>query len=401
MANKKNHRQFGLIRKLPSGRFQASYLGPDGKRIPAPETYDNKTDAATWLTLRESEILRGEWTNPALGRTSFVEYSTQWQRDHVVAPRTAELYESQLRLHIVPYLGDIALADISTETIRWWRRTILENGRSEILTAKCYRLVRAIMNTAVTDGRILKNPCRIKGAGKEDSPERPVASVEQVFALADAMPARFRQLILVTALAGLRWGEVIGLRRSDVDLDVPYVRVAEPLSQPDSGAIKAGKPKSEAGKRTVALPSIVVDGLREHLAEYVGAETTDLVFTGPRGAVLRRSNWRKMVKWRETVRNVGLPATFRFHDLRHTGNHMASSSGASTRELMRRLGHSSTRAAMKYQHATDERDRELAQRLDQRVRSIRKVSLTKQPASGERHASGHDHGSPTGSAEAV
>jgi integrase len=123
------------------------------------------------------------------------------------------------------------------------------------------------------------------------------------------------------------------------------------------------RPKSDAGFRTVALPTAVVDVIREHLVEFPPDGRTGLVFTGPKGAPLRRNNFHRAVSWADCVEAVGLPVGFHFHDLRHTGNTLAAASGASTRELMHRMGHASMRAALIYQHATSERDRQIADAL--------------------------------------
>ena len=122
----------------------------------------------------------------------------------------------------------------------------------------------------------------------------------------------------------------------------------------------AGPTKSAAGLRTVALPELILADLRSHLDQHVQDGPDALIFTGEKGAILRRGNWRRSVKWADSVKKAGLPEGFRFHDLRHTGNHLAAAAGASTRELMHRMGHGSTRAALIYQHATDERQRAVA-----------------------------------------
>ncbi len=86
--------------------------------------------------------------------------------------RTREEYASVWRLHLAPYLADMQLGQITTERVRTWRSTLLAHGRSEDRAAKAYRLLRAILNTAVDDGLIKRNPCRIKGAGQHRTPER-------------------------------------------------------------------------------------------------------------------------------------------------------------------------------------------------------------------------------------
>ncbi len=98
------------------------------------------------------------------------------------------------------------------------------------------------------------------------------------------------------------------------------------------------------------------------------------MFVGDRGGPLRRGNFHRSTRWTELVVRAGLPSGFHFHDLRHTGNQLAAAAGASTRELMHRMGHGSMRAALIYQHATGERDRTIADRLSALVESTGAVS---------------------------
>lgn len=367
-GNRPGHRRFGLIRKLPSGRYQASYLGPDGRRRTAPDTFARKREAEQWLATVETELLRDDWTDPALGKIPLGEFAEQWIAEHKISRRTREEYASVWRMHLAPYLGDYPLGQISTDLVRSWRATLLREGRSEDRTVKAYRLLRAVLNTAVDDGLIKRNPCRIKGAGQHRTPERPTATVAQVTKLSGLVPPRFRVLVLAAAFTGLRWGELVALRRCDIDLDGAAVHVYRRLAEHKNGEIEAGPTKSVAGARTVALPDVLVTELREHIAEYAEEGTEGLVFTGDRAGPLRRGNFHRATAWTRTVVAAGLPSGFHFHDLRHTGNHLAATAGASTRELMHRMGHGSMRAALIYQHATSERDRAIARRLNDLVR---------------------------------
>ena len=120
------------------------------------------------------------------------------------------------------------------------------------------------------------------------------------------------------------------------------------------------------------MPSLILPDLREHLAVFGTPGAEALVFTGDHGAPLRRSNFRRAVDWPRVIESVGLPAGFHFHDLRHTGNHLAATAGASTRELMHRMGHGSMRAALIYQHATSARDREIADAITRRAAAERR-----------------------------
>jgi integrase len=188
-----------------------------------------------------------------------------------------------------------------------------------------------------------------------------VLSAAEVVALADAMPARYRAMILLATFASLRFGEVTALERSDVDLEAGTVPVRQAFVEVRGKGLVVGPPKSRAGRRTVGIPGTVVEVLRRHLAEHAGSAS--LVFTGPTGAPIRRGNFNKMVRWRETVEQLGL-AGVRFHDLRHSGNTLAARSGVSTRDLMARMGHDSMQAAIIYQHATTEADARIAAALD-------------------------------------
>jgi integrase len=158
-----------------------------------------------------------------------------------------------------------------------------------VTTSKAYRLLTAILNTAVDDGLIRRNPCRIKGASVEKSPERPVLTVPEVFALAEAIDERYAALILLAALVSLRWGELAALRRKDIDQAVTMVRVKRQMTE-TPGGVQFGPPKSEAGHRGVAIPSLVRASVRADLDRRPGQADDALIFTSPAGLPLRHGN---------------------------------------------------------------------------------------------------------------
>jgi integrase len=252
---------------------------------------------------------------------------------------------------------------------------VVIDQRRDVLTApaaKAYRLLRAVLMTAVNEDELLrKNPCRIPGADQEKPAERPVLTMAQVVAPADAMDERYRALVLLTTFACLRWGEVSALQRQDIDAERGWVRVRQQFTEVRGVGLVLSSPKSRAGFRTVAVPSSILPALREHLAAFVDDASDALVFTGPTGAPIWRGNFNKLARWREVVEKIGVPG-LHFHDLRHTGNTIAARTGASTRELMARMGHDSTQAAIIYQHATAEADRAIAQAVDKALKAERK-----------------------------
>jgi integrase len=356
-------RRFGRVRKLPSGRYQARYPGPDGTDRPARQTFASKTDASVWLTMKEAEIRRGDWADPDAGKIRFGDYADDWVRDHILKPRTEELYRAILRNHLKPTFGNTDLADIHEGAIRRWRKERLTAGPRQarpfgpVTVAKAYRLLHAIMTTALEDGVIRHNPCHIKGAGQEHSDERPIVPVPVLLELLANVPARYRALLLLATFANLRFGELAALRRAQLDLDACEVRVEASMAELNDGTLIDGTPKSRAGLRTVSFPPDIVPELADHLDRFVAPGPGSLVFVGPKGGRLRRQNFAKF--WDRARTAVAMPE-LHFHDLRHTGNTMAAAQGASLRELMERMGHSSTRAALIYLHATRERDQHIA-----------------------------------------
>ena len=214
-----------------------------------------------------------------------------------------------------------------------------------------------------------RNPCRIKGAGSEKAAERPVLTVAQVFELADlvgrrpvgnvrklpgggyrlrvqrhgemrtvpevyvsrasaeaamwvmasegradcSQDRRYRVLVLLAAFASLRWGEVTALRRCDLDVESGAVRVRAAFAERSTGQIVVGPPKSQAGRRVVGIPSVILPDVREHLAVFTGPAPGALVFPGPKGGPLRRGNFNGQANWPQAVAAIGMTG-LHFHD---------------------------------------------------------------------------------------
>ena len=316
-------RHFGNIRKLASGRFQARYRGPDGKLRSAPFTFERKSDAARWLTLKEAEIARGDWIDPDSVKILFGEYAGQWMRDRVLKVRTEELYRGLLRNHLLPTFESVSLGDLDEAAVRRWRKERLDAGKKvkrpfgPVTVAKAYRLLHAILTTAVEEDRIIRrNPCRIEGAGKEESAEREIVPLPVVFAIANAVPVRYRVLVLLATFADLRWGELAGLRRENIDLDACEVRIVETVAEMDKGGLLPETPKSQAGRRTVAFPAELVPEIRWHLERFAEPGERGRVFVGPKGGPLRRSNFRKIWHKARAPRLAFLACIFMIYGIR-------------------------------------------------------------------------------------
>lgn len=340
---------------------------------PADKTFATKTDAEVWLTRKEAEILNGDWMNPDAGKMLLADFGKSWIDERPnLRPKTIRLYKYLFRAHIDPHFAGKTVAEIKEPSIRRWRKKLLDSGVSEVTTAKAYRLLKAMLNTAVDDGVIKRNPCRIKGAGKEESAERPLLAITEVYALADAIDQRYRAFVLLATFASLRWGELAALRRCDIDLESCTLRVDRQLTEQPGGGGAFGPPKSKAGKRDVAFPDVIKTDLKQHLKQFVPDDADALLFTSPANTPMRHSNFYRRA-WLPATRTAGLEGVH-FHDLRHAGNHLTAEAGANLRELMERMGHSSTRAALIYLHSTTERQHTIAKNVSKAARAaIRKA----------------------------
>jgi len=333
--------------------------------LPWPRSQPGSRSIQDWLTLKEAEILEGEWIDPEAGEVLVPHYAATWIVERPgLRRRMVVIYRGLLRSHIAPHFENVTVAEVTLARVRRWRKKLLDSGVSEITAAKAYRLLRAVFNTAVDDGLVRRNPCHVKGADKEHSPERPVLTVAQVYALADAVGPRYRALILLATFASLRWAELAALRPEDIDLDACTVRVTRQLYYQEAG-YSFTPPKSRAGRRVVAFPTLIVSDLRTHLEAL--PDGAPLAFTSPAGSPLRHSNFRRRV-WLPALEDAGLSGVH-FHDLRHTGNQLVANKGANTRELMERMGHDSERAALIYLHSSAERQRNLADAVGDAARA--------------------------------
>ena len=350
--------RFGSVRKLPSGRYQARYRH-EGLTQTAPDTFASKADAGAWLAEMLTELRRGTWVDPKAGQVSLRSYADTWLSSRPdLRPSTRAKYLYLLDRHILPGLGHVDMASIQPTDVRaWWAKLA---GDTPTTAAGAYRLLATICNTAVGDQLIPRSPCRVKGAGSEKSPERPAASVAEVTSALQTVPERLRLALMLAAWCQLRRGEILGLQRRDIDLTRQQLRVDRAVVVHIDGSRALGPPKTEAGRRTVAVPGNVASLLGEHLGKYVRPEPVAWLFASESGEPISARTLSRA--WERARLAAGRP-DLRLHDLRHSGLTWAAAAGATTAELMHRAGHASPAAALRYQHAAEERDRALADAL--------------------------------------
>lgn len=390
MARKtSSRRRFGQIRQLPSGKVNARYADPDGRLTPAGEpvrhsrTFDTTLDAEAWLTDERRSISAGTWTPPAerrrkkLERITFTEYANAWLPNRLtkagepLKPATKQLYRKHLDNHILPALGHLTLDEITPTVIRRWHTSLGTVGPTA--RAHSYALAKVIFATAVREraGGITENPCTIEGASQTAIRQHEVVipTPKQLDALAEAMPDRYALIVHLGAWCGLRWGELTELRRGDVSPKRERVTVTRAVTRVGSEDV-VGTPKSIAGMRTVTVPTHVRPLLKAHLRSYVQPGKDALLFPAPTSPDrhLSPGGFRKV--WKVAATRVGLDG-YRIHDLRHHAATTAARAGATTAEVQRRIGHATPAMAARYQHASDDRDQEIAARMSELARKKR------------------------------
>lgn len=364
---------FGSVDQLPSGRYRAQYYGPDGRRHKAPTTFLAKQDARAWLSLRQAEIIAKQWMPPdavEAPKTTFGEYAPEWLANRQVGgrplkPRSREHYRKLLDEHLLPAFGSLPLVSITGDDVREWYAKLLPDKPT--MRAHAYGLLRTILTTAVADGKITANPATIRGAGtaRRVHKVRP-ATIEEIGTIADAMPDRWSLMVLLAAWCAVRFGELTELRRKDVvfeNYDDVSLRIERAVVRTDAG-FEVTTPKSDAGIRDVAVPPHLTPLIREHLAKHVAPQRDALLFPAVSGGHLAPATlYRRFY----TARAEAGRDDLRWHDLRHSGAVLAAATGATLAELMARLGHSTPQAAMRYQHAAQGRDRQIAALLSKLV----------------------------------
>lgn len=250
------------------------------------------------------------------------------------------------------------MVTLTPAKVRAWHATL--GAAHPTRNAHAYALLHAICATAVQDEVLDANPCRIRAAMQtKRRRDVDILTPAELDRLAAKMPATMRASVLLAAWCGLRWGETSELRRKDVSGDHSVLRVHRAVTY-RKGRFYVGAPKTAAGVRDVAIPPHIRPILKAHLKNHVGPGGDSLLFSTDDGGHMHSDNYR--THWEKARSAIGKP-TLRVHDLRHVGAVLAAQSGATTAELMHRLGHTTPQMALIYQHVAEGRDAEIAQRL--------------------------------------
>lgn len=338
-------------------RYRLRYRDPSGRH--RSETFRRRKDAEDRLHQLEVAMRGGTWRDPRASRTPLAERAASWLAGrHDLRPSTLRIYEGVLRLHVLPALGDRPIGAIRPEDVRGFVSDLLERGVGRRTAQLARQVLGQVLEEATRDGVISSNPVRHAPAPRAERPQLRLLTPEELERLVEVLPERWRPLVLLAAWCGLRWGEIAGLRVEDLDPLRGTVHVRRQAVE-IGGRVELAEVKTQAGRRVVAVPRSVGEGL----AAAVGGRREGFVFPSATGGPLGRRAWMSRV-WRPAVRAAGLEG-LRFHDLRHHAASVAVAAGAHPRALQARLGHSSARVTMDvYASVLPGLDEELASRLE-------------------------------------
>jgi integrase len=352
----------GTVRKAPrTGRWEARYRDPAGRQ--RTKTFETKADARVFLGQVDLEQRRGEWVDPQLGRVTLAEWVAEWSATTVdLRPSTRARDDSYLRNHILPVFGSRPLSSITQLEVRGWVSERSASGLAPATVVKAHQILSKILSAAVDGGLIARSPADRVPLPKIVTEEMRFLAPDEIAALAEMMHPRYRALVWLDCYAGLRLGELAGLRRDKVDLLRREVRVTE-IAVEVRGEMHVGPPKTRAGRRTVPLARVAVDALEEHLSTFGASDPASSLFTGRDGGVLRAGQWRQRF-WYPAVRAAGV-APLRAHDMRHTAVSLWIAAGATPKQVATWAGHTSVAVVLdRYGHLFPGHETPVLSRLD-------------------------------------
>ena len=369
MSSKKSkNRQFGSIRKLPSGKYQASYkrqVKGHKKTFYAPGAFATKTEANNWLAQEHHLAVTGKWTEPSIPNpinTTTPTFS-EFAHRHIklqtnssgagLKPSTVAKYESYLAKNLAQFSNQPIDSISKSQVDTWWIQAI---ATKRFTTAsKAYKLMHAVYVRAVADGWIPNgvNPCQVKGAQNASTGVSIYTpTLDEVSHISENIDPIYKTMVLVTAYAALRFGEVTALQRKHFILetiegkDRYRIDIRQAVTYVD-GKFILGTPKNPKGINSVLISSGLTHLINEHLDSLKDQSENALVFSKDGQSYIRNDLFAKALK--KAVRKAGLSGkAITPHSLRRAGGTAYSNQGANLNEVKDFLRDSSTEAVLRY-----------------------------------------------------
>lgn len=344
-----------------SRRYECCWRDPVTNRERS-KTFLRRMDADRFAKLVEADLLRGvNVPTPVDGRRTVEEMVERWYVVHAptLKPKTAHSYRNLIDSRILPALGAVQLAKLRFSDVQRWISAMLGEGLSASRIRQAHVVLAAALDLAARDGIIAANPARGVTLPRVTKRERPWLEPAMIEAVADACPAPYGLAVRLMGYEGLRWGELVALKRRHVDLVNCQLVVQDNVVEV-GGTLTSGTTKSSEA-RVVPILGHLVEPLTKHLTTVAAAGDTPL-FLGPRGATLRYSWWRRRV-WVPACQAVNIEAPI--HALRHSAGKALANSGVPAMMVKAFMGHASAAFSIDvYGHTSDHDLAEAARVLD-------------------------------------
>jgi integrase len=355
------------------GKYRARFVDPMGKV--QSRTFARKADAERFLRQVESDRVRGLWVDPsdadmplAVWAESFLLLCRR------LAPTTQETYRRDLDKYVLPRFGTYRLGQLPADEIENWLNEEITAGIAPSSVHRHYRTLRRMLQVAVQKQKLLTNPCDRVDPPRVPKHEMVFLGWDDSIRLAEAHAARYRALIYVAVDSGMRWSELIGLRRRAIDLPNRKIRITDQLVQLADRSYLRKEPKTAAGVRSITLAPFTASLLGAHLDLHAKPGPDELVFANGAGNPLSSSSF---LSNHFAKAQAAAGVSCRFHDLRHTSVALAIAAGAHPKAIQARMGHSSINVTLdRYGHLFPELDEAIAMAFDQSLNeaALRRLS---------------------------
>ncbi|MEU3546641.1 tyrosine-type recombinase/integrase [Streptomyces longwoodensis] len=345
-------------------RYRARYVGPDGTEKSKSFPDGQKRLADQWLAHIEADMSRGQYVDPAASRVTFRQYTEKWLSTQTTEMTTRESVESAIRGHAIPYLGPRPLGSFKPEHIRDWLSELERAVPASSYRRVIYNNVSTVLNAAVDDGHLSKNPCHAQSVRPPAAGSGRVVpwSPDRVFAVRAALPEQYRAMVDLGGGCGLRQGEIFGLPVDAIGFDSGWLHIANQVKVTKDGLVFA--PPKRAKIRDVPLPDRVAYVLKQHMEAFPPVEislpwlradgppiTRRLLFTRLDGAgAVRRTDFNDRA-WKPALVAAGVIPTPKpgerhqaarehgMHALRHFYASVLLDAGENVKALSAYLGH--------------------------------------------------------------
>ena len=351
-------RQFGNIRQLPSGRWQATYWH-NGERKKAPRPFSTKKDADLFLAYTQKAIDDGSWKQKNEGNQPLAPFALQWlesKKGEQIRQTTLEDYERLIKLHIIPKWGSYSLNSIKHIEVQNWINTLSSGSTRKIKSTLNQMMIEAIRN-----GILDANPCEYLRVKRTPRYEPNILTNEQLIALFEEIPPRYRLFVATLMLQALRFGEACALRAKRIG---DAMEIAESVTKVRGGYAWTNTKTYET--RLVSMPPSYKKELMIHLQEN-NLQGDALLFTTERGSSIDNRNFHKRV-WRPAIERLIEKGILTHYivpkDLRATNLSIVADAFGIV-EAQRRGGHASANLTSKhYARPIAGRDTQVANYLD-------------------------------------